>query len=115
MATYRVELTRNAAKEIKNLPDRERRRLVRLLENLASGPRPAGTEKLRENPSFYRLCLGRDYRLVYTVDDKEKLVLIALVRNRKDAYRGLGDLDAARLLRDIEPLRSQIRPQGQLQ
>lgn len=35
----------------------------------------------------YRLRI-RDYRVVYTIDDEEKVVIVTAVRHRKEVYRG---------------------------
>jgi hypothetical protein len=85
------------------------------LELLAQNPRPQGVEKLRANPAFWRLWIGRDHRMIYTIDDKMRVVVVALVRNRADAYRGLERLNAASLIQAIQPLLSQPRPPGRNQ
>jgi mRNA interferase RelE/StbE len=95
---YRIELTKSAAKEIKKLQRPEQQKLIDILGSMQENPRPHGVEKLEDVPSFWRLCVGRAYRMVYTIDDKQRLVVIALVRNRKDAYRGLGNLNADKLI-----------------
>ena len=61
-------------------------------ENLADDPRPKGVEKLQQNPRFWRVRTG-DYRIVYNIDDAKVVIFVVVVRHRKDAYRGLEDLD----------------------
>lgn len=112
MDLYRVELTKSAAKEIKKLQRDDQKRVVKALGDLRSTPRPRGVEKLKENPSFYRIKVGRDLRIVYLVADEERLVVIALIRDRKDAYRGIADLDPDHVLANIETLRAQLQPPG---
>ncbi len=110
MPDYRVELTPRAVKDIKNLPNDARRKVLKTLEVLQKAPRPRDVEKLQENPAFWRLWIGRDHRMIYTIDDEKKLIVVALVRNRKDAYRGIANLDAAALIAAIEPIKQERRP-----
>jgi mRNA interferase RelE/StbE len=112
MPTYDIVISKRAAKDIKKLPKDDQRKVVLALDALAENPRPRGVEKLKSNPAFWRICIGHDKRMIYTIDDKERLVLVALVRFRKDAYRGLGDLDAEQLIKDTQPLRAQLQAPG---
>jgi mRNA interferase RelE/StbE len=53
---------------------------------LAETPRPTGTKKLRGGSGLYRIRVG-DYRIVYDVNDRERVVSIATVGHRSDVYR----------------------------
>jgi mRNA-degrading endonuclease RelE of RelBE toxin-antitoxin system len=57
-----------------------------MLLSLEKDPRPFGSKKLRET-DYYRP--GGGYRIVYSVDDKAKLVKSLSVGNRKEIYRSL--------------------------
>lgn len=54
-------------------------------------PRPPGAEKIQGRPRYYRIKAGRDYRVIYHLF-QERLVVVLVVRNRKDAYKDLDDL-----------------------
>lgn len=56
------------------------------IANLASEPR-AGTQKLT-GYDLWRIRVG-DYRVIYSIDDEQKLVVIVRVAKRAEAYRGL--------------------------
>lgn len=112
MDLYSVELTKSAAKDIKKLQRHDQQKVLDKLDELACTPRPRGVEKLKENPSFYRTKVGRDLRLVYMVEDAKRLVIVALVRDRKDAYRGIADLDPDQVIANVELLREQLQPPG---
>ena len=101
---YSVGITPKAIKAIKKLPKSDQRSIVKALDSLTHDPRPKGIEKLRENPAFFRLRQG-NYRIVYTVDDKEKVVAIALVRHRSEAYKNLSDLSVESILEVAANLR----------
>ena len=85
MANYRLLIKPSAAKELEALPAKDRKRIAAKLQQLASDPRPPGTEKL-SGQEKYRLRQG-DYRVVYSVDDNESAVLIVKIGHRRDVYR----------------------------
>jgi len=53
---------------------------------LEQNPRPHGCTKLEGSEDEYRVRVG-DYRILYVIDDKAKLVTVARVRHRREAYR----------------------------
>lgn len=88
MAEYRVLLKQSAAKELDAIGTRQdRRRLVRRIESLAEEPRPAGSRKLSGRYQ-YRLRQG-DYRIVYSIDDAKREVVVVKIGHRKEIYRRL--------------------------
>ena len=85
MASYDVELTSSAERELKMLSGQLIARMVPRLESLASNPRPPGCKKLRGGDNEWRIRVG-DYRLVYTIDDAKLLVEVTRIRHRSDVY-----------------------------
>jgi mRNA interferase RelE/StbE len=61
-------------------------RVIAKIEELATEPRPAGCRKLQGKSGLWRLRVG-DYRVVYTVDDTQRLVDVVAVRHRREVYR----------------------------
>lgn len=45
-------------------------------------------KKLKGGSGYFRVCVG-DYRIIYDVDDASRLVRVARVLHRRDAYRRL--------------------------
>ena len=87
MGGYSVSLKTSAAKEIDGLPTRaDRQRVVSRIAALADDPRPPGSEKLAGHEDRFRLRQGR-YRIVYSVDDRRRSVVVVKVAHRKDVYR----------------------------
>lgn len=87
MASYSVLIKPSAAKEIEAVDQkRDRRRIVTSILALADQPRPAGCEKLSGHADRYRIRVGR-YRVVYSIADRELVVLVVRVAHRKDVYR----------------------------
>ena len=85
MESYRVLIKPSAAKELESIPKKDRTRLAAKIASLAGNPRPPGGEK----PSVqeeYRVRQGR-YRVVYSILDAEKTVLVVKVAHRREVYR----------------------------
>ncbi|MBI4512683.1 MAG: type II toxin-antitoxin system RelE/ParE family toxin [Gemmatimonadetes bacterium] len=85
MASYRLGIKRSAAKELEELPTKDRRRITRKIQQLGDEPRPPGCEKLSGHER-YRLRQG-DYRILYEVDDTDRLVTVVKIGHRSDVYR----------------------------
>ena len=77
MANYRLQIKPSAAKELEAIPLRDRKRLVAKIRRLAKEPRPPGCEQLSGREKF-RLRRGR-YRVLYSVDDAESVIVIVKV------------------------------------
>ena len=85
MASYRILLTRSAAKELERVPTRDRQRIVTRIGALAENPRPFGAEKLSGDDK-YRIRQG-DYRILYEIVDAELIVTVVRVGDRREVYR----------------------------
>ena len=85
MASYSLLIKRCAVRELEALPLKERRRIVRRIQVLAATPRPVGAEKLTGEEK-YRLRQG-DYRILYTIDDAARAVVVFKIGQRGDVYR----------------------------
>jgi mRNA interferase RelE/StbE len=59
---------------------------VARINALATDPRPVGSEKLEGDGNKYRVRQG-NYRIVYSIDDRNKIVVITKIGDRKDVYR----------------------------
>ncbi|MBZ5538193.1 MAG: type II toxin-antitoxin system RelE/ParE family toxin [Acidobacteriia bacterium] len=86
MNNYALTFARSARKELEGLDASIVRRIFPAIEALASNPRPHGCRKLRGEENLWRIRVG-PYRVVFTVDDHQRLVDIIAVRHRKEAYR----------------------------
>ncbi|OGN89410.1 MAG: addiction module antitoxin [Chloroflexi bacterium RBG_13_46_14] len=84
---YEIELRRNAQRGLDKLPKDDFEAVVAEIEKLADSPRPKGVEKIK-NAGLWRVRQG-DYRIVYSIDDKERLVTIVRVGHRREIYRAL--------------------------
>lgn len=85
MASCSVRIRRSAAKEFEAIPLKDRKRIVTRMEGLQTEPRPPGCEKL-SGEEKYRLRQG-DYRILYEIIDRELIVTVVKIGNRRDVYR----------------------------
>jgi mRNA interferase RelE/StbE len=85
MASYELVFKRSVAKDLRELPKADVKRILQRIRSLVDEPRPPGCEKL-SGQERYRIRQGV-YRIVYEIDDHVLVVLIVTVGHRRDVYR----------------------------
>jgi mRNA interferase RelE/StbE len=86
--SYQVRLRRVAQKQLDKLTGRDYEIIAKAISALEQEPRPPGVKKLAES-GLWRLRVGR-YRVVYAINDKDSLVVVARVAKRtEDTYKRL--------------------------
>ena len=85
MASYSLLIKPSAARELEDLPAKERHRIIARIQKLAGDPRPPTCEKLAGEEK-YRLRQGH-YRILYSVDDAAQDVTVVKIGHRRDVYR----------------------------
>jgi mRNA interferase RelE/StbE len=70
---------------MRDIPARTLIRIKQAMLALANEPRPRGSLKLKQDIGF-RISAG-DYRIIYDINDRDRLVVVEGVLHRKDAYR----------------------------
>ena len=85
MASYRLALTESAEKELHRLTKTVVERIAARIEKLSASPRPNGCKKLKGGANEWRIRVG-DYRIVYSIDDAQKLVDVVRIAHRKEVY-----------------------------
>jgi len=86
MADYAVTFARSARRELEELALPLSTRILSKIEDLANEPRPLGTRKVQGNQNLWRIRVG-DYRVIYSVNDGQRIVDVVKVRHRREAYR----------------------------
>jgi len=86
MIKYQIKFKSSSAKEFKNLPSNIQKRMGLVLEKIRENPRMSGVIKLQGDEKLYRIRVG-DYRLVFEIDDSQKLIRVTRVRHRQDVYK----------------------------
>ncbi len=85
MAEYQLTISRQASKEFEALPAEVIERARLKIRALATTPRPPGSKKLRDTKRTWRIRIG-DWRVLYEIDDARKVVDVAAIRHRSQAY-----------------------------
>lgn len=83
---YKIEFAKQAAKQFKAFPRQEQQRLKIKIDNLEIDPRPSGVVKLSGEQNLYRIRVG-NYRIIYSIQDSQLLILIVKIGHRKDVYQ----------------------------
>jgi len=86
VAGYEVFIKPSALKELESVGSRKlRRNLAEHIQALANNPRPLGCGKLSSGDQ-YRIRRGA-YRVVYSIEDERRMVLVVKIGHRKGVYR----------------------------
>lgn len=85
---YKVIFGKKYLKDLEKIPKVFRAQIHEKVSSLSENPRPDGSTKLQGSRKIplYRIRYG-DYRIVYTIQDGELLVLVIELGHRKDVYR----------------------------
>lgn len=82
---YEVQIVESAEREMDKLPTAIHTRITSRILSLEDDPRPRGAKKL-SGRAEYRLRVG-EYRVLYTIDDKNRVVIVIAVGHRREVYR----------------------------
>jgi mRNA interferase RelE/StbE len=85
MADYKVYFKESVEKDFSTIPKKDLQKILRRIETLSQDPRPQGCEKLT-GQERYRVRQG-NYRIVYSIQDRELTVWVVKVGHRKEVYR----------------------------
>ena len=83
--TYRIEWRPRARKAFLALDKPVRRRIGEAVDALAADPRPAAAKMITGAHGVLRIRVG-DYRVLYTIDEGQLIVLVVNVGHRSEIY-----------------------------
>jgi mRNA interferase RelE/StbE len=72
---YHVKVAPAAVRQIKELPVKQRKQIIRVAEALAINPRPPGSKKVEGMSGLYCEVIN-NLRLIYKIEDQEVLLLV---------------------------------------
>jgi mRNA interferase RelE/StbE len=72
---YHARIAPKARRQIKELPTKDQKMIVKLVETLAINPRPPGAKKVEGMTGLYTEVVNL-YRLIYKIEDQEVLILL---------------------------------------
>ena len=82
---YKVRISSQAVKELDKISAKDFERIDDRILSLEINPRPMGSIKLKDE-NIHRVRVG-NYRILYEIDEKNKIVDVYKVSHRKDVYR----------------------------
>ena len=85
MPKYTAVLSKKAQKQLDKLSDAIAKPILKAIADLEDNPRPHGYKKLTDRTG-YRVRVG-DYRIIYDIFDKQLIVEIIAIGDRKDIYQ----------------------------
>lgn len=84
MAKYKVIFKKSVAKDLRNIPSRDVKRILQKFDTLVDNPRPEGCVKL-SSLELYRIRQGI-YRIIYEIQDDMLVVQVIKVAHRSKVY-----------------------------
>lgn len=82
---YTVEISAPVRKQMKRMPNSDKKKILDKIDSLSDDPRPHGYKKLYYYTDFFRVRVG-NYRIIYTIQAEQLVVVIVEVTDRRDAY-----------------------------
>ena len=82
----KVELSKNARKELLSIPRNIARKIIDELKKLQDIPIPRYAVKIRSEKDVYRIRIG-EYRILYKILWDDKVIIVFRISHRKRAYR----------------------------
>lgn len=82
---YRIIIERRAIKELEAVSGDMVQSIIDTIHHLKFNPRPYNTKKLIGEDGW-RIRV-RDHRILYTINDSQKIVTIYRIKHRREAYR----------------------------
>ena len=82
---YKALLSNKATKQLDKIPKTIYLKIYDRIKSLTNNPRPQGCVKLTDKES-YRIRIG-DFRVLYEINEKDKVVEIYDILDRKEAYK----------------------------
>lgn len=85
MAKYSLAFKKSVAKDLRNIPNKDVKRILKSIELLCKNPRVDGCIKL-SGQERYRVRQGV-YRIVYEIQDTELIILVVKIAHRSVVYK----------------------------
>jgi mRNA interferase RelE/StbE len=84
---YALEFAPKAVRSLGKLDRPIAERIRAAAEALRDDPRPPGARTLTGMHGVWRIRVAKDYRIVYTLDDDQLVILVVDADHRREIYR----------------------------
>ena len=85
MAKYSLVFKKSVTKDLRNIPNRDIKRILACIESLLENPRADGCIKL-SGQERYRIRQG-SYRIIYEIQNTELIIMVVKVAHRSHVYK----------------------------
>lgn len=79
---FELYIERHAEKDLQKLEASLFKQIVKKIKELSDNPHPHGSRKITGSQNDWRLRCG-DYRVLYEIDNKTKIIKIMRVKHRR--------------------------------
>ena len=87
MEKFELIFKQSVAKDLRAIPSKDVKKILKRIEALKIKPRPPGVEKL-SGQGKYRIR-QRVYRIIYEIKNHELIIVVVKIGHRKEVYRTL--------------------------
>jgi mRNA-degrading endonuclease RelE of RelBE toxin-antitoxin system len=91
LISTQVIFSPSAERDLKKLTKDRQTDVFNALKKLRDGSETLEIEKIKGHPSFFRIKAGKDMRVIYHPLNAGRVVVL-VIRDRKEAYRGMDNL-----------------------
>lgn len=85
MASYKLVIKKSVAKDLKSIPNKDIKRILKCFDSLIENLRADGCIKL-SGQERYRVRQG-PYRIIYEIQDSELIIVVVNVAHRSQVYK----------------------------
>ena len=85
MANYSLAFKKSVAKDLRNIPNKDVKRILKRIDSLREYPRADDCIKL-SGQERYRIRQGV-YRIIYEIQESELVILVVKVAHRGEVYK----------------------------
>ena len=85
MASYKLVIKKSVAKDLRNIPNKDVKRILKCIDLLREDPRADGCIKL-SGQERYRVRQGL-YRIIYEIQDSKLIIVVVKVAHRSEVYK----------------------------
>ena len=85
MASYKLVIKKSVAKDLRNIPNKDVKRILKCIDLLREDPRADGCIKL-SGQERYRVRQGL-YRIIYEIQDSDLIIIVVKVAHRSEVYK----------------------------
>jgi len=85
MASYKLVIKKSVAKDLRNIPNKDVKRILKCIDLLREDPRADGCIKLSDQER-YQVRQGL-YRIIYKIQDSKLIIVVVKVAHRSKVYK----------------------------